>query len=120
VSRAELARRAALGSLLALLLLMPVWHGWLAPPREAATLPVLAIAMFPLLLPLRGMLRGRASTHVWAGLVALLYLTHGVVELYSSEQRALALLEVLLALGLFAGASFYVRFSAQEHPRPSG
>ena len=108
-----------LGSYLALLILVTLWHGQLAPPRQGSTAWVLAIAVAPLVLPLPGLLRGNPRSHIWASLLALLYLLHGAAEMVANPaERWLGLLEVLLSLGVFCNALLFVRWQASAAPKP--
>ena len=109
----RLARALALTGYFGLLGLMTAWLAWIAPSARFPVSLVLVIAVFPLLLPLRGLLHGRPRAHAWAAFLSLPYFVHGVGEAYAGTgERWLALLEVALSLGLFFGASLYVRWSA--------
>lgn len=95
-----------------IMLLLPVWYGWLAPPSVLpAQVPLIALGL-PLFFPLRGLLHARRYTVAWSLFLSLLYLTHGVVEAYSEIQaRWLALAEVALSLLWLAGGIGYLRTS---------
>ena len=108
------ARIIALCGYFGLLLLLPLWYGWLSPPQLSLGL-VLGFLLVPLLFPLRGLLQGRPYTYSWASFLALIYLIHAVVELYSSPQdRYLALLELLLSLSFYVGCVLYARLGGRE------
>ncbi len=100
--------RLAAASYLALLLLQPVWHALLPPPRGAGLWWLAAIAALPLLLPLRGVITGSLRSITWAGYLVMLYLAIGIMEAWSNPpQRVPALVQtglvtvfVLAALGL--------------------
>ena len=99
----------ALAGHLGLLAWLVVWFSLLAPPAHT---PVAIALLFPglLLLPLRGLLHGRAYTHAWTSLLSLLYFTHGVVVAWSvTDERVWAGIEVALSLALFSGTVLYVR-----------
>lgn len=85
-------------------LLQLCWHGWLYPP---ATLPlwlVLGIALLPLAALAPAALHSRRRALLVGGIVSLLYFSHGVMEAWSSpDERGLALLEILCALGAIFG-----------------
>ena len=77
-------RYAALGAV-ALLLLQPMWHAWLAPPAVLApawatllgALPILpAVVLFAL--------RHRRAAY-WAAVASLLYFCHGIMEAWSDR-----------------------------------
>ena len=109
-----------LGSYLALLLLVTLWHGLLLPPQQRSTAWVLAIAVVPLALPLPGLLRGNPRSHLWASLLVLLYLLHGAGEVVANPaERWLGLLEVLLSLSVFCNALLFVRWQAWATPKPA-
>src|SRR5690554_3319940 len=71
-------RRLAIVSLLALIVLCLTWELWLAPLRPGGSWLVLKVV--PLLLPLRGILRGRLYTFQWAAMLSLLYVLEGAVR----------------------------------------
>lgn len=111
------ARLLALCGYFGLLLLIPLWYGWLSPPQLPLAL-VLAILMLPLLFPLRGLLQGRPYTYAWSNFIALFYFVHAVVELYSTPtDRYLALLELVLSLAFYVGAVIYARLGGRELKR---
>lgn len=99
-ARWELLARACV---FALLVLQPLWHGWWDPPEQLPVWLVLGIAMLPLVLPAIGVLRRRPGALFLAGLVSLLYFSHGVAEAWSNPSaRAPALVEVAFSLLLVA------------------
>lgn len=106
---------AASTSLIALIMLCLAWEMLLAPLRPGGSLLVLKAV--PLLLPLRGILRGKRYTYQWACMFILLYFTEGVVRAWSDKglSAALGLLEVLLALTFFVTAIFYARLTRNTH-----
>jgi uncharacterized membrane protein len=111
------ARIIALCGYFGLLLLLPLWYGWLSPSQLSLGL-VLGFLLIPLLFPLRGLLQGRPYTYAWTSFLALFYLIHAVVELYSSPQdRYLALLELILSLALYVGCVIYARLGGRELKR---
>ena len=101
-------RALAVGSLLALVALGLAWELWLAPTGNRT----LALKVLPLLLPLAGLLRHRMYTYRWVSLMVWLYFTEGVVRAASDRGpgAALALIEVLLCLLLFAACAAHVRW----------
>jgi uncharacterized membrane protein len=113
--RLSTLRAISLGGYFGLLLLLILWAVWLQPPTRLPVAFVLAFGIGPLLLPLRGILHGRAYTHAWASMLLLVYFTHGVVEAYSDPQlRALALVEVALSAVTFFAAALYARYKARH------
>lgn len=101
-------------SLLALIVLSVVWELWLAPIRPGGSL--LALKVMPLLLPLRGVLRGNLYTLQWAAMLILLYFMEGVVRAMSDPQPLsayLAMLEILFSFIFYICALFYLRPAKQ-------
>ncbi|HWU75463.1 MAG TPA: DUF2069 domain-containing protein [Rhodanobacter sp.] len=85
-----------------LLLLQCFWHGWLFPPQQLSRWWVLAFTTVPLLLPLLALHDVRRAL-LWVGILSLFYFCHGVAEAWSSpDERALALAEIVLTVGLIA------------------
>lgn len=103
-------RLGASAALIALIVLCLVWELWLAPLRPGGSW--LVLKAIPLLLPLRGVLKGKLYTMQWAAMMILLYLMEGVVRAYSDPSPLSAWLgglETLLALVFYLCAIFYVR-----------
>jgi uncharacterized membrane protein len=100
-------RGLALASLLGLIVLGLVWELWLAPTGRGT----LALKVLPLLPALAGVLRRRLYTYRWLSLLVWLYFTEGVVRATSDHGASVALawLEVLLCLLLFAASAAHVR-----------
>ncbi len=108
------ARIIALCGYFGLLLLLPLWYGWLSPSQLPVGL-VLGVLVVPLLFPLRGLLQGRPYTYAWSSFLALFYFIHAVLELYSTPQdRYLALLELVLSLAFYLGAVSYAKLGGKE------
>ena len=104
-------RAVALASTIALIALGLAWELWLAPTGQRS----LAIKVLPLLLPLPGLWRNRLYTYRWLSLMVWLYVVEGVVR--ASGDRgigaALAALEIVLCLVLFAACAMHVRAVAR-------
>ena len=84
-------------SWLGLIVLQPAWHALL--PGGAGSWLLAALAVAPLLLPLKGLLSGSLRSMTWAGYLSMLYLVIGVTEAWSNPpQRIPALLQVLLVV----------------------
>ncbi len=89
-------------SLLALILLQPIWHAWLAPPAVLPIALLLALLALPLLALLPGVWRLRTRPLVLAGWVLLLHFCIGVMELWANPAaRWLALIQVVLVVIYF-------------------
>lgn len=113
------ARIIALCGYFGLIVLLPLWYGWLSPAQLPLAL-VLGILLTPLLFPLRGLLQGRPYTYAWSSFLALFYFIHAVLELYSTPQdRYLALLELLLSLAFYYGSVSYAKLGGRELKKKS-
>lgn len=113
-------RWGALTGLLGLFLLLALRTAWLAPPLYWPRPLVLILLVGPLLLPMRGVVHGRASAHLWAAILAMFYFVVGIYHFAGAEPGGepyhLAVLEILLSLLLFISANLYVR----AQPRGAG
>ena len=115
MSRTGLYWWLTLGSYAALLLLLVLWFGWLAPPKVIPRSLVLLIMTVPLLFPLRGLLHGHPYTFAWTSFLALFYFIHGITEAWSDPGvRLLASLEILFSTLLYSGAILYARHRGRE------
>ncbi len=103
-------RWGAVTALVLLIALCLAWELWLAPLRPGGSW--LVLKALPLLLPLRGVLKGSLYTMQWAAMLILLYFMEGVVRAYSDPSPMSAWmggLETVLALAFYLCAIFYVR-----------
>lgn len=108
-------RFLALGSHLALLAWVCVWHFLLTSQADYSALFILLIYVLPLLLPLPGIIKARPYTHAWANFVILLYIIHGITVAYAvSDERWYAVIELLLASMMFCGCSVFARKRGRE------
>ena len=90
-------RRWVSGLYLALIALQIVWHALLPPPHGSGNWILAALAVVPLLLPLKGVLQGSLRSMTWAGYLVMLYLVIGIMEAWANPaQRLAALLQVVL------------------------
>ncbi len=113
--RTRQLQNLALGSYVLLIILTLAWEGWLAPKGPPGLW--LTLKSLPLLFPLFGLLRDRLRRYVHASLLLLLYLTEGLVLVWTEAARGPAFagplpwaaLEVVLTLLFVTGATFYVR-----------
>lgn len=112
--------RLSSASLIGLLFLCLAWELWLAPLRPGGSM--LALKALPLLLPLFGILRGKRYTHQWTSMLALAYVTEGLVRAMSDQgiSQWLALGETILAILLFAGCLGHARASAPSRMVKAG
>jgi len=107
---ARLSYALLLGGYFGIMLLLPVWYGWLSPPQLITPRLALIILGLPLFAPLRGLLHARRYTVGWSLFLSLLYLTHGCMEAWSNPgARWLALAEAGLALCWVGGGIAWLR-----------
>lgn len=86
-------------SYLALLLLQVFWHFLLPAPNGSQSWLLALIAAAPLLLPLKGVLKGQIRGMTWAGYLMMLYFSIGVMESWSNPpQRIPALVQTALSV----------------------
>ena len=106
-------RAAALAGLLGLITLGLAWELWLAPTGSGT----LALKVLPLLPCVAGLLRHRMYTVRWLSLLLWLYFMEGVVRATteSGVSQALAVIEIVLCVGLFAASTVYIRWRLR-HP----
>jgi len=95
-------------------MLQPLWHALLPAPMGSGNWILALAALFPLLLPLKGLLKGSLRSMTWAGYLVMLYLVIGITEAWSNPaQRLPALLQTLL-VGVFIAAVLV--FSRPKQP----
>jgi uncharacterized membrane protein len=71
-----------------------------------------AIAVLPLLAPLRGLLRGNRHTYAWATLFAVPYIAFALTELLANPQaRWVAAMSLLLVFAWFCTMILFLRAS---------
>lgn len=97
--------------LAALIALGLIWELWGAPLRPGGSWLVLKV--FPLFLPLRGILHRRRYTFQWASLLALFYVAESLVRASSDSDpsRNFALGELALSTIFFAACVGYARLT---------
>ncbi|MFU8832715.1 MAG: DUF2069 domain-containing protein [Wenzhouxiangella sp.] len=89
-------------SLLGLVILQPLWFGWVQQPEHLPVLLVVAAALAPLLIVLPGVWKLRVRPLVIAGFILLLYFSFGVMEAWANPgARIPALLQVALIIVYF-------------------
>ena len=105
-----LSRYLTLVSYIVLIGLLLGWYG-VHDSRPVA----LALLLLPLLLPLRGLLKGNPYTFAWSSFLILIYFIHGVVEAYANPAaRHLASFEILFSVTFYSGAVLYARLRGRE------
>jgi uncharacterized membrane protein len=106
------SRILTLGGVLALVLLCLAWELWLAPTGTGT----LALKAVPLLFVIPGLWRFRMRSYRALSLGVWLYFTEGVVRAVSDRglSAALAGVEVVLTLLIFAGCALHVRWRLRK------
>ncbi len=105
-------------SLIGLIILGLLWELYIAPLRPGGSL--LALKVLPLLLPLRGVLRGNLYTLQWAAMLILLYFMEGVVRAWSDPSPLSALMgwfEIVLSFTFYLCAILYLKPAKQAARR---
>ncbi len=108
-----LTRWATLLGYFGLILLILIWHLWLARPDQIPVALVLAVLLIPLAFPMKGLLQGRAYTHAWTSFLALFYFIAGTWNVATQESRGYGTLLVFFSLLLFVGCVFYARWKGR-------
>ena len=102
----------ALTGFFGLFALLMLWNTVLTPASNFPVALMLLITVTPLLLPMRGFFNGRLKSCAWLAYISLIYFVHGCAEAYvNASTRPYALLEILLSMMIFFGATFYIRLS---------
>jgi uncharacterized membrane protein len=112
---APFLRFGAAVSLIALIAFCLLWEFIIAPLRPGGSL--LALKVLPLLLPLRGVLKGNLYTMQWAAMLILVYFMEGVVRAWSDPSpvsAAMAWGEIALTLVFYLCALLYLRPAKQQ------
>lgn len=90
---------------------------WITVAKHSNDFPIaslLAIALLPLLFPLRGLLHGKPYTHAWNSFLMLFYFSHAVAELYSTPHHIIyPALSVLFSTLCFISSILFIRFNAK-------
>jgi uncharacterized membrane protein len=121
VMKTEHHKLLARGGYFSLLLLIPLWHLWLSPPPLGLN-PwfITAIWFLPLLFPLRGIIKGNPYTFAWCGFLALLYIMHAVVVIYSAYIECITMeivmgsIELVIASLFLFGCIYFAKYRGQE------
>ena len=101
----------ALCGFFGLFILLMVWNTVLSPSENFPVVMVLLGTVFPLLIPMRGMLNANLKSCTWMSYLSLFYFTYGISEAYLATSPAefyYALLEIFFSLLLCAGCGFFV------------
>ena len=117
----RLANALALAGVLGLFALILVWNAWLAPPQVVPRALVLILLLTPLLLPLPGLLAGRAYTHAWSAFLAMLYFVIGVFHAAGmGPERGYGWLMICLSVVWLGAAGIYPRLARISHRADTG
>lgn len=109
------AARLTTGILVALIFLVVAWQ--LSTGIDAARIGLAVLLSVPLLLPMKGLVRGDRRTHAWATLCVIPYFILGVTEAIANPaQRAWAAACLTLALTLFVALIAYLRRTRSNEP----
>ena len=74
-----------------------------------------AVAVTPLLIPLKGVIAGSLRSLTWAGYLVMLYLVIGIMEAWSNPpQRLPALTQVLLVAAFVASLLLFSRADQRD------
>ncbi len=99
-ARVRVAHRAGFAAWAGLAALQVAWHAWWVPPAQGSAALAAIVALVPLLLPLPA-LRRPSRALLWAGIIALFYFSHGIMEAWTvPAARAPAALEIVLSVVL--------------------
>lgn len=104
----------ALTAYLSLFALLMIWNTLISPPEKLPVALALMITVTPLLLPLRGFIKGHLKSCSWMAYLSMPYFIHGSIEAYARAEYLLPAMEMLFSLMLFTGATFYVRYAARS------
>lgn len=110
----SLWRMLALAGYFGTLFFLMTWIIWFTPEQTPRSI-ILAIALIPMLFPLRGLLHGRKYTHAWASFLALPYFAFGIdAMIHRTEMKWLGLVLVILSSIWFCGCVFFARYHTAE------
>lgn len=108
-------RYLALTANLALIAWVALWQSVISPHPDINSVTLTIAWCIPLLLPLRGILAGKAYTHAWANFVLMLYFLHALTLIYvDGGERLLACIELLITSVAFVANTLYAREKGRE------
>lgn len=108
-------RYLALSCHVLLLIFVTLWQFVLNTEHSYSPAFVFLFYILPLLLPLPGIIRGKPYTHAWASFIILIYIIHGLTVAYAvGNERIYALIELVLAIGMFTGCCVFARLRGKE------
>lgn len=91
---------------------------WLSPERIPRSLLILVFCG-PLLLPLRGVLRGNVRSHIWLGFLAFAYFAIGIDVAINriDAERQFGIATTVLSLLMWFGSIGFVRQHSPKKPK---
>ncbi|OOF13282.1 MULTISPECIES: DUF2069 domain-containing protein [unclassified Salinivibrio] len=104
-------RKLSLASNLGLIAWVALWHAYLSPHPHLNAWAVTIGWLVPLLLPLPGLIKGKAFTHAWANFILMFYFLHALTLIYVDEgERWLAVAELVLVSSAFWSNIVFARW----------
>ncbi len=97
-------RALAAFGIIALIVLIVLWNGWLSPVQEFPRSIEIGLFVAPLLFFLRGVFRGNRDTFIAVMLVSFIYMLMGIWYCYSAEEKLYGYLMLAFSLCLFFGS----------------
>ncbi len=89
--------KSALLAYLSLIAWVIAWHGFLSPHPQVNYIGVTIGWVFPLLFPLKGIIKANPYTHAWANFILMLYFLHALTILWTDpSERLFAAIELLI------------------------
>lgn len=115
MNKLTITRSATLTGYFGLLVLIIYWAINPSLLDASSTSVILFFGGLPLLFGLPGILKQKPYTHAWISMISLLYLIHGIIEVWSQpDNLVLASVEIFLSILLYLGAGFYARYRSRE------
>lgn len=116
MNKVVITRWLSLISYLGLFTLNMLWLTWLGDvPKHFISLYLLFL-VGPMLLPLRGILRGEDKALIWGSLICLLYAVYGGMTWYGiNDNNLLGAIETIFAVTYIFSASFFTRWRAEQN-----
>lgn len=118
MTRLAFSRWLALGSQLFAFVLIANWFSWMSPPETVPRALLLLILGIPLLLPLRGVIRGTPKSHIGLSFAGIWSFLAGVDMLANVPVwRPYAALLTISSIGIIVGCYLYMRDAPSEKNR---
>jgi len=108
-------RYFALIANLSLILWVGLWQSTISPHPHLNNYVIAVMWIIPMLLPLKGILEGKAYTHAWANFILMFYFLHALTILWVDDgERWLALVELVITSCTFIANILFARVRAKE------